>query len=188
MADDRAGRRLGGLRRRARDRRHAGALAGTRRRRARGPPRAHRPGSSPIIVLAVVAVGIAIAYRMYGSGRCPTTAPAGVSALTVAARQDLYGTRSTSELFMRPGQLLTEGLVWVDDTGRRGRERAGRAGRPHLGRLAAAADRLRPLLRAVDVGGRGPGRRRDPGGATVVTSMPLADHPVGGPDARAPRW
>ena len=44
--------------------------------------------------------------------------------------------------------------------------------RRHLDPAAAAADRLRPLLRAVDAGRRGPGRRRDPGGAAVVTSFP----------------
>nr|MCH9736765.1 NADH-quinone oxidoreductase subunit L [Actinomycetes bacterium] len=43
-----------------------------------------------VIVLSVVAVGIAIAYRMYGSRPVPAEVPLG-SALTVAARQDLYG-------------------------------------------------------------------------------------------------
>lgn len=67
-----------------------------------------------IIVLTVVAVGIAIAYRMYGKRAVPEEVPAG-SALTVAARQDLYGDAFNERAFMRPGQLLTEGLVEIDD-------------------------------------------------------------------------
>ncbi|PXX06603.1 NADH-quinone oxidoreductase subunit L [Mycolicibacterium moriokaense] len=67
-----------------------------------------------IVVLAVVAAGIAIAYRMYGTHRVPEVAPAG-SALTVAARQDLYGDAFNERAFMRPGQLLTKGLVEIDN-------------------------------------------------------------------------
>ncbi len=67
-----------------------------------------------IVVLAVVAVGIAIAYRMYGTRPVPEVAPVG-SALTVAARQDLYGDAFNERAFMRPGQLLTKGLVEIDN-------------------------------------------------------------------------
>jgi NADH-quinone oxidoreductase subunit L len=67
-----------------------------------------------IVVLAVVAAGIAIAYRMYGTRPVPEEAPAG-SALTVAARQDLYGDAFNERAFMRPGQLLTQGLVEIDN-------------------------------------------------------------------------
>src|SRR6478736_6201125 len=67
-----------------------------------------------IIVLAVVAAGIAIAYRMYGTRAVPEEVPAG-NALTVAARQDLYGDAFNERAFMRPGQLLTESLVEIDD-------------------------------------------------------------------------
>ncbi len=69
-----------------------------------------------IVVLAVVAAGIAIAYRMYGTRPVPEEALAG-SALTVAARQDLYGDAFNERAFMRPGQLLTKGLVEIDDKG-----------------------------------------------------------------------
>jgi len=61
-----------------------------------------------------VAVGIAIAYRMYGIRAVPEEVPAG-SALTVAARNDLYGDALNEELFMRPGQLVAKGLVEIDD-------------------------------------------------------------------------
>jgi NADH-quinone oxidoreductase subunit L len=66
------------------------------------------------VILVVVAVGIALAYRMYGTRVVPAQVPAG-SALTVAARQDLYGDAFNERAFMRPGQLLTKGLVEIDD-------------------------------------------------------------------------
>ena len=66
------------------------------------------------VILAVVAVGIAIAYRMYGMASVPEEVPRG-SALTVAARRDLYGDALNEELFMRPGQLVARGLVEIDD-------------------------------------------------------------------------
>ncbi|MFG1929086.1 NADH-quinone oxidoreductase subunit L [Mycobacterium sp. NPDC048908] len=66
------------------------------------------------VILVVVAAGIAIAYRMYGKRAVPEEVPAG-SALTVAARQDLYGDAFNERVFMRPGQLLTEGLVEIDN-------------------------------------------------------------------------
>ncbi|KUI24799.1 NADH:ubiquinone oxidoreductase subunit L [Mycobacterium sp. IS-1742] len=67
-----------------------------------------------IIILSVVAVGIAIAYRMYATRAVPADVPAG-SALTVAARRDLYGDALNEAVFMRPGQAVTAGLVGVDD-------------------------------------------------------------------------
>jgi NADH-quinone oxidoreductase subunit L len=67
------------------------------------------------ITLVVVAVGIGIAYRMYATRPVPETAPEDVFALTVAARKDLYGDAFNEDVFMRPGQLLTAGLVEIDD-------------------------------------------------------------------------
>lgn len=67
-----------------------------------------------IIILSVVAVGIAIAYRMYARREVPADVPAG-SALTVAARRDLYGDALNEAVFMRPGQAVTAGMVSVDD-------------------------------------------------------------------------
>ncbi|MBX5485050.1 NADH-quinone oxidoreductase subunit L [Mycolicibacterium hassiacum DSM 44199] len=66
------------------------------------------------VILAVVAVGIVIAYRMYGTRPVPAEPPAG-SALTVAARKDLYGDAFNEEVFMRPGRLVASGLVEIDD-------------------------------------------------------------------------
>src|SRR5262249_28676095 len=56
--------------------------------------------------------------------------------------------------------------------GGRGREWAGRARRPNLERIPAAANRFRPVLRPVHVGRSGPGGRRDPGGEPVVNNVP----------------
>jgi NADH-quinone oxidoreductase subunit L len=69
-----------------------------------------------VVVLAVVAVGIAIAYRRYAQQPVPVEVPDG-SALTVAARRDLYGDAFNEAVFMRGGQTLTAALVEVDDEG-----------------------------------------------------------------------
>jgi NADH-quinone oxidoreductase subunit L len=66
------------------------------------------------IILAVVVAGIAIAYRMYGTRAVPEEAPAG-SAMAVAARKDLYGDAFNEAVFMQGGQMLTEGLVDIDN-------------------------------------------------------------------------
>jgi NADH-quinone oxidoreductase subunit L len=67
------------------------------------------------LALAVVAAGVAVAYRRYAT-EVPETAPQDVSALTVAARRDLYGDAVNEAVFMRGGQQLTRALVVVDDT------------------------------------------------------------------------
>ncbi|WP_460355047.1 NADH-quinone oxidoreductase subunit L [Mycobacterium sp. ZZG] len=67
-----------------------------------------------VIVLSVVAVGVAVAYRMYGAKAVPGQVPAG-TALTVAARQDLYGDAFNEKVLMRPGCTFTRGLVELDD-------------------------------------------------------------------------
>ncbi len=64
--------------------------------------------------LAVVAAGVALAYRQYRT--VPEAAPAG-SVLTVAARRDLYGDAFNEAAFMRPGQVLTRSLGYAEDKG-----------------------------------------------------------------------
>ena len=66
------------------------------------------------ITLSVVAIGVGIAYRMYATRAIPEIAPAG-SALTVAARHDLYGDAFNERVLMRPGAQFTAGLVELDD-------------------------------------------------------------------------
>ncbi|MBO0853472.1 MAG: NADH-quinone oxidoreductase subunit L [Nocardia sp.] len=67
--------------------------------------------------LAVVAIGIGLAYVRYAREPVPRTAPEAVSALTVAARRDLYGDAFNEAVFMRPGAGLSRSLVTVDDRG-----------------------------------------------------------------------
>ncbi|MGY2063578.1 NADH-quinone oxidoreductase subunit L, partial [Nocardia gipuzkoensis] len=67
--------------------------------------------------LVVVAIGAWIAVRQYQLQQVPETAPATVSALTVAARRDLYGDAFNEAVFMRPGAYLTRALVFLDNRG-----------------------------------------------------------------------
>ncbi len=67
------------------------------------------------LALAVVAAGVAVAYRQYARKTVPVTAPTDVSALTVAARRDLYGDAVNEAVFMRSGQQLTRAMVVVDN-------------------------------------------------------------------------
>jgi len=65
--------------------------------------------------LGAVAVGVAIAYRQYAMRDVPAAAPQDVSALTVAARRDLYGDAVNEAVFMRTGQRVTKAMTLVDD-------------------------------------------------------------------------
>ncbi|PFG40375.1 NADH dehydrogenase subunit L [Georgenia soli] len=70
----------------------------------------------PVIMVAtivLVLVGALVAWRMYGARPVPVVAPAG-SALTRAARQDLYQDNVNEGAFMRPSQYLTRSLVYAD--------------------------------------------------------------------------
>ena len=91
------------------------------------------------LALAVVVVGIAVAYRMYARAPIARAAPVRVSALTAAARVDLYGDAFNEEVFMRPGAQLTHALVDVDDAGVDGSVNALAA------LVSAGSDRLRGL-------------------------------------------
>lgn len=82
----------------------------------------HHEGGLPVwlvtlMTLAVVLVGVALAYREYARSRIPETAPDDVSALTVAARHDLYGDAFDEAVFMRPGRGMVRTLVAVENTG-----------------------------------------------------------------------
>ncbi|KLO33455.1 NADH-quinone oxidoreductase subunit L [Mycobacterium haemophilum] len=95
---------------------------------------------STTVALAVVAVGVAVAMRMYGGKAViPRVSPVQVSVLTTAARADLYGDAFNEEVFMRPGAQLTDALVTVDNAGVDGSVNA-------LGTLVGrTSDRLRGL-------------------------------------------
>ncbi|MCW2679965.1 MAG: nuoL [Frankiales bacterium] len=70
-----------------------------------------------VIVTAVSALGVFLAYLQYAKKPVPTTAPVAVSALTVAARRNLYFDSLNESVLMRPGQYLTRALVFVDNRG-----------------------------------------------------------------------
>jgi NADH-quinone oxidoreductase subunit L len=81
------------------------------------PPTSHgiwtRAGIGTLIL---VVIGIGIAWLLYGRREVPVIAPAG-SAVTVAARKDLYGDAINEGLLMRPGQWLTRLSVFFDNRG-----------------------------------------------------------------------
>ena len=76
---------------------------------------------SPLVLtllgIASMAGGIAAAAVQYGRREVPVEAPVAVSALTVAARRNLYGDAVNEAVFMRPGQYLTRALVFLDGRG-----------------------------------------------------------------------
>jgi NADH-quinone oxidoreductase subunit L len=69
-----------------------------------------------IAALALVVIGVFIAWALYGRRDVPVTAPAG-NPVTVAARKDLYGDAINEGLLMRPGQWLTRLSVYFDNRG-----------------------------------------------------------------------
>ncbi|MEO6886643.1 MAG: NADH-quinone oxidoreductase subunit L [Jatrophihabitantaceae bacterium] len=70
-----------------------------------------------LITLAVVLLGIAIAWIAYGTKPVPVEQPIGVSPITTAARKNLYGDAFNEAVLMRPGQWLTRALVYFDNRG-----------------------------------------------------------------------
>jgi len=65
------------------------------------------------LTLVLVLAGAALAWREYAMASVPVRAPRG-SALTRAARRDLYQDDVNEAVFMRPGQYLTRSLVYAD--------------------------------------------------------------------------
>jgi NADH-quinone oxidoreductase subunit L len=95
-----------------------------------------------VVALGVVAVGIAVAYRMYARLPIPRVAPLAVSPATTAARRDLYGDAFNEDVFMRPGAQLTRALVEIDNAGVDGSVNA----------LAALVGRTSNRLRGLQTG------------------------------------
>ncbi len=121
---------------------------------------------STTVALAVVAIGIAVAYQRYGRRAIPDTAPEDVSALTLAARRDLYGDALNEEVFMRPGAQLTGALVQVDNRGVDGSV---------LG-LAALVSRTSDRLRGLQTGFARSYALSMFAGAALVAAVILAVH------------
>ncbi|HTW19790.1 MAG TPA: NADH-quinone oxidoreductase subunit L [Mycobacteriales bacterium] len=81
---------------------------------------AHRPLSATalsLLALAVVLVGVGIAYWRVGMRPVPAEPPTHVTPITVAARKSLFGDALNEAVFMRPGQYLTRALVFFDNRG-----------------------------------------------------------------------
>ncbi|MFV8053225.1 NADH-quinone oxidoreductase subunit L [Mycobacterium sp. 48b] len=116
-----------------------------------------------VVVLAVVAVGIVVAYRMYAQRPVPAEVPDG-SALTVAARRDLYGDAFNEAVFMRGGQTLTAALAAVDDKVVDGT----------AGGLAALVSRTSDRLRQLQTGFARSYALSMLGGAALVVATILA--------------
>jgi NADH-quinone oxidoreductase subunit L len=72
--------------------------------------------SVSVITLAVVVVGLAVAYVFVYQRDVPRVAPQDVSFVTRAARQDVYGDAINDELVVKPGKALTTGLLAFDRT------------------------------------------------------------------------
>jgi NADH-quinone oxidoreductase subunit L len=70
-----------------------------------------------LIVVAVVAVGVAAAWFLVGRRPVPREAPQDVSFATRAARADLYGDAINDGLVVRPGLDLVGGLTTFDRVG-----------------------------------------------------------------------
>ena len=74
------------------------------------------PWLTTALALLAVAIGVSVAVRQYANQEVPRNAPRDVSALTVAARRDLYGDTVNERLFMQSGRQLTRALSTLDET------------------------------------------------------------------------
>ncbi|RNL62308.1 NADH-quinone oxidoreductase subunit L [Nocardioides marmoriginsengisoli] len=75
-------------------------------------------GMAPIvmslIILLVVAAGVAVAWQLVGQREVPREAPEKVSIFTRAARADLYGDAFNDEVIIKPGAAGIRGLTVFD--------------------------------------------------------------------------
>jgi NADH-quinone oxidoreductase subunit L len=70
-----------------------------------------------LIVVVIVAAGVATAWFLVGQRDVPREAPQDVSFATRAARAELYGNEINDELVIRPGGRLVGGLTTMDRHG-----------------------------------------------------------------------
>jgi len=67
-----------------------------------------------VITLAVVILGVVVAWLVFGRTSIPESVPYTRNVFTIAGRHDLYGDAFNEAVFMRPGEALTRGIVAVD--------------------------------------------------------------------------
>ena len=72
---------------------------------------------SSLIVVVIVAVGVALAWYFFQRQEVPREAPQDVSFVTRAARSELYGNEINEGLVVRPGGQLVGGLTLFDRHG-----------------------------------------------------------------------
>jgi NADH-quinone oxidoreductase subunit L len=70
-----------------------------------------------VLSLALMVIGAGLAWVFVGRKDVPLEKPAKVSWPVRAARADLYGNAVNEALFAKPGEVLTRGLVVLDDRG-----------------------------------------------------------------------
>ncbi|WP_408635499.1 MULTISPECIES: NADH-quinone oxidoreductase subunit L [Nocardioides] len=70
-----------------------------------------------LMVVAVVAIGVAAAWFLVGKREIPRVAPTEVSFATRAARADLYGDAINEGVVVAPGRALVSGLTSFDRVG-----------------------------------------------------------------------
>jgi NADH-quinone oxidoreductase subunit L len=71
----------------------------------------------PILVVAISAIGVLVAYLTVGRHPTPVQRPEPVSLPVRAARRDLYANAINEALIARPGTWLTRALVFFDNRG-----------------------------------------------------------------------
>ena len=126
-----------------------------------------------VLVLAVVAVGVAVAWFLVGKREVSREAPTDVSFVTRAARADLYGDAINDTLVVEPGRGARSRPDLVRQAGcRRAWSRVARRGRRVRRDPAAHPERLRPLLCPVPARRRAPRRPRAPGGELLMNDFP----------------
>ncbi len=88
-----------------------------------------------LLITAVVAVGVAVAWFLIGKREVPREAPTEVSFVTRAARADVYGDAINDGLVVNPSRHLVHGLTTMDRVGVDGAVMGGSAA---VGGLAGA--------------------------------------------------
>lgn len=74
-------------------------------------------GLIPFLTVALSAVGVLVAWLLFGRRATSVPRPQRVSAVVRAARADLYGNALNENLVARPGLWLTRASVYVDNRG-----------------------------------------------------------------------
>jgi NADH-quinone oxidoreductase subunit L len=70
--------------------------------------------SISVIAVLVVAVGVAVAFMLFGRRDVPKVAPTDVSPFTTAGRHELYGDAFNDVVIVGPGRDFTDGLAAFD--------------------------------------------------------------------------